>query len=52
LITVAIANDGQITEAIIDSVEFDNAKGKTPNIIHISGNVYAVAYAGTATMGG
>ena len=52
LITVTIANDGQITEAIIDSVEFDNAKGKTPNIIHISGNVYAIAYAGTATMGG
>ncbi len=46
LITVTIANDGQITEAIIDSVEFDNAKGKTPNIIHISGNVYAIAYAG------
>ena len=46
LITVTITNDGQITEAIIDSVEFDNAKGKTPNIIHISGNVYAIAYAG------
>ena len=46
LITLTIANDGQITEAIIDSVEFDNAKGKTPNIIHISGNVYAIAYAG------
>ena len=46
LITVTIANDGQITEAIIDSVEFDNAKGKTPNIIHISGNMYAIAYAG------
>ena len=46
LITVTIANDGQITEAIIDSVEFDNAKGKTPNIIPISGNVYAIAYAG------
>ena len=43
---MTIANDGQITEAIIDSVEFDNAKGKTPNIIHISGNVYAIAYAG------
>lgn len=51
LITVTIANDGQITEAIIDSVEFDNAKGKTPNIIHISGNVYAIAYAGTGDDG-
>jgi len=51
LITLTIANDGQITEAIIDSVEFDNAKGKTPNIIHISGNVYAIAYAGNGDDG-
>jgi len=28
------------------TLEFDTLKGKTPNIIPISGNVYAIAYAG------
>jgi len=46
LITVTIADDGQITDALIDSLEFDAVKGKTPNIIPISGDVYAIAYAG------
>ena len=46
LITVTIADDGEITDAIIDTLEFDAVKGKTPNIIPISGNVYAIAYSG------
>ena len=46
LITVTIADSGQITDTIIDTLKFDAAKGKTPNIIHISGNVYDIAYAG------
>ena len=44
--TVEIATNGQITDTVIDTLEFDTAKGKTPNIIHISGNVYAIAYWG------
>ena len=44
--TVEIATDGQITDTIIDTLEFDTKKGKTPNIIHISGDIYAVAYEG------
>ena len=43
--TVTIATDGQITDPLIDTLEFDTSKGKTPNIIPISG-VYAIAYAG------
>ena len=46
LITVTIADDGEITDAIIDTLEFDAVKGKTPNIIPILGNVYAIAYSG------
>ncbi|MBT7186013.1 hypothetical protein HN911_01590 [Candidatus Bathyarchaeota archaeon] len=44
LITVEIATNGQITDTVIDSLEFVETKGKEPNILHISGNVYAVAY--------
>ena len=44
--TVEIASSGSITDTIIDTLEFDAVKGKTPNIINISGNVYAIAYAG------
>lgn len=51
LITVTIATDGQITDAIIDTLEFDTGKGENPNIIPISGDVYAIAYAGTGDDG-
>ena len=44
--TVEITNDGQITDTVIDTLEFDTDKCKTPNIIHISSDVYAIAYAG------
>ena len=49
--TVTIATDGQITDPVIDTLEFDSTKGKTPNIIPISGNVYAIAYAGNGDDG-
>ena len=51
LITITIATDGQITDAIIDTLEFDSSKGKTPNIIPVSGDVYAIAYAGNGDDG-
>ncbi len=41
-----ISTSGQITNAPIDTLEFDTVKGKTANIIPISGNVYAIAYSG------
>ena len=49
--TITIATSGQITDAAIDTLEFDTVKGKTPNIIPISGNVYAIAYAGNGDDG-
>ena len=49
--TVEIAANGQITDAVVDAPEFDTLKGKTPNIIPVSGDVYAIAYAGDADDG-
>lgn len=37
--------------AVIDSLEFDPADCQFPKIIHISGNVYAVAHQGTSAQG-
>lgn len=42
--TVTIATNGQITDSIIDSLEFNVIKGITPEMINISGDVYAIAY--------
>ena len=44
--TVEIDSDGTITNSIIDSLEFDTGNGRTPDIIHVSGNIYAVVYRG------
>ncbi|MCH8864550.1 MAG: hypothetical protein IIB13_04210, partial [Chloroflexi bacterium] len=44
--TVQIAADGQITDAVIDTLVFDTVKGKTPDIIPVSGDIYTIAYAG------
>jgi len=46
LITVRIADDGYITDTIIDTLSYDTEKGYEPSIIHISGDIYAVAYRG------
>ena len=46
-----IATDGQITDTVIDTLVFDTSKGKTPNIIPVSGDVYAIAYAGDSEAG-
>jgi PKD repeat protein len=42
--TMNIDNDGQIGAAVIDTLEFDSSDGRTPDIIHVSGNIYAIAY--------
>ena len=44
--TVEIAADGQITNQLVDTLEFDKKDGKNPDLIHISGEVFAVAYTG------
>ncbi|GAI70767.1 unnamed protein product, partial [marine sediment metagenome] len=50
LVTIPIQNDGTIG-AVIDSLEFDTANGVAPWIIHIAGNVYAIAYVGPSSNG-
>jgi flagellin-like protein len=49
--TVEIASDGQITDSIIDSLEFDTNYGGDPNIIHVNGTVYAIAHTGVSSDG-
>jgi hypothetical protein len=45
--TVNIAADGQIVNSIIDTLVFDSSLGAAPDIVHVSGDVYAVAYEGS-----
>ena len=49
--TVTIATNGQITDTVIDTLEYDTATGPTPNIIQIAGDVYAIAYEGSNSDG-
>jgi hypothetical protein len=49
--TVEIANDGQITDSVIDSYAFDIFDGFEPSIAHVNGDVYAVAYGGFSSIG-
>jgi type II secretory pathway pseudopilin PulG len=49
--TVEIATDGQITNTVIDTLEFDTSNGYEPSIIHVDGNVYAIAYSGPGSDG-
>ena len=49
--TVEIATNGMITDSVIDTLEFDTSAGVAPNIMAISGNIYAVAYEGPSDDG-
>lgn len=49
--TVTIANDGTITKSFVDSLEFDTVDGDTPDIINVSGDIYAIAYDGNGDDG-
>jgi hypothetical protein len=51
LVTVEIASNGAITNTVLDSLEFNTLKGKTPHMVHVSGDVYAIAYAGNGDDG-
>ena len=44
--TVDIANSGQITDTVIDNLDFDTVNGQYPNILNVYGDIYAIAYAG------
>jgi hypothetical protein len=49
--TVQIASNGQIGDVVIDTLEFDDANGWYPNIIHVAGNIFAIAYQGASDDG-
>ena len=51
LCTVGINSSGNITNTVTDTMEWDIANGYTPDIIHVSGDVYAIAYRGTGADG-
>jgi len=51
LATVEIAADGLITNTVVDTYEFQPALGDTPDILHVSGNIYAIAYRGGGSDG-
>ena len=51
LVTVEIGNSGLITDNVIDVLEFDLSYCNKPEIIHISGSVYAIVYTGPNSHG-
>lgn len=51
LVTVDIDIGGDIGAAVIDSFEFDTVRGTLPVIIHVSGDIFAIAYSGVDTDG-
>lgn len=46
VITVEIADDGSLPLAPIDTLEFDVTYCRTPKIINVTGNIYAIVYQG------
>jgi hypothetical protein len=49
--TVSIMENGDIGNWPIDTLEFDNRNGYEPCIVHVSGNIYAIAYRGSGSDG-
>ncbi|MCP4746463.1 MAG: prepilin-type N-terminal cleavage/methylation domain-containing protein [Desulfobacteraceae bacterium] len=49
--TVQIDSSGQITDSMIDTLEFDTNRGEEPKLIHIDGDVYAIAHRGRSSDG-
>jgi hypothetical protein len=52
LATLSIDDQGQIGPAIIDSIKFPNASASETSIIHISNDLYAIAYNGYGATAG
>jgi hypothetical protein len=42
--TVTINEEGEISDTVIDELKFDEKEGFWPNIIKITGDIYAIAY--------
>ncbi|UCF12066.1 MAG: hypothetical protein JSW06_08490 [Thermoplasmatales archaeon] len=49
--TIEIDGNGTINNAVIDTTKFDSNKGEEPDIIHISGNIFALAYSAAGDVG-
>ena len=49
--TVDISGAGIITASTIDSLEFDTSNGEYPDMIHVDGDAYAIAYDGPSDDG-
>ncbi len=49
--TVEIEENGDINNTVIESMIFDGDKGTEPDIIHVSGSIYAIAYSGAGDAG-
>jgi len=49
--TVEIADNGDINDTVLDTLEFDPNKGLEPDIIHISGDIYVIFYRGLGDFG-
>ena len=51
VVTVDIDSAGAITGSVIDTLEFETTVGQTPDLIHVSGDIYAIAYRGQGSDG-
>ncbi len=51
VVTVDIAADGQIGAAVIDTLKFDAVDGHEIRIIHVLGDIFAIAYRGVGADG-
>ena len=46
LVTVSIDREGDIGNAVVDSLEYDTNDGKEASLVHVSDDVYAIVYRG------
>jgi hypothetical protein len=49
--TVSIAANGDIGNSVIDTLNFATSNCYEPNIIQVTGNIYAIAYRGSSSRG-
>jgi hypothetical protein len=49
--TVSITASGDIGNSVIDTLSYESSACYEPDIIHVSGDVYAIAYRGNSTRG-
>lgn len=49
--TIDIDSAGEIASSVTDSLQFDGTTASVPDIVHVSGNVYAIAYKGPGNDG-